>query len=1046
MTTDRLMSRMLLFSGQRKNGKRQCQDSACRPCYRCAAASSQEQEITSRTNTASSRKQRGVDSSRFGAPVNAIPGRYNPASMSSYLSIPSLPQSQPNRVTFADGYNTSASPLDVHAELASPTKRSGRKSLGILKNDDRKKRERGFEDDDGEIAKKTRVEGDEFIDGDEEAEWQDSHPLQNSGSSRGSKRELGEDDDTIRRGRKRVEARDRDRFLVTKTEDRVGALRSISRGKKRDREEAGSSFGGDHGDEQEEEDFEIEEDKARRRKRRNKRRSDANSYRGKKRDRDLDDELEESDDASGRISRQILSKKKGKKASDDEKLSDVSMEDSPSASSRGRKIGETWSTNGVQYKIGPNESATKFVMPIDSVHPDRQANLEVYVEAWLSEEEYREAKAQQILSWQESPKASTEPETPPITAPATPTPARTGKHLLWDSTTSTPSTKPLDNPFETAKASASQQAVASAASSRRIASAARSNSASSKPPTPIPAGLADSTNIRSPRSYKQFSKWEKQDLEAKAMMRMREANRKKEEDNAQKEKEKLASLPAPVVPKITLTPAADNAEAKPPAFSLPGASTAPKPLFNAPATSSPLAAGGDNKADAAKPPASSGSSFSFGKPSPAPAATPTPASAVPSQVNSSTGASAKPSSFSFGPPAGASNNVPNNADKPPPAVGLGFPSTLSPASAPAPATTTAFGSSSVPVLPKFSSSSSKPAEQNKETPSGGASAGGGSLLSRMGGPAPIVQNNAPASLATSSSPFSKPPPSNVLSSSPFGQLLQLQVPFLISLHLRSCAGSTAPASSSTPSSLSGALTPVPTVPPTGQPTSSTFGFATAPKPAEVPSSTPAPPKFSFGAPAPAASTNNDSAPKPPSTHRNNDAPKSSFGGNNALNNAPNNTAPKSAFGFNAWRCYRASTSPFSKPSEGQSSEPTAAPKSAFSFAGSGAKPAGEPQVKSAFSFGSPNTSQPAAPAASSSSETPKSAFSFGTSSTPAGSPAKSAFSFGTAAPMSSASGNSFSFATPAGGQSAFGGASTPSTPNPFAAFAAKPASEPEMPK
>lgn len=56
---------------------------------------------------------------------------------------------------------------------------------------------------------------------------------------------------------------------------------------------------------------------------------------------------------------------------------------------------------------------------MDSVHPDRKANLEVYVEAWLTEDEYREAKAQCILSWQESPtpKGSTEPETPPLTTP-----------------------------------------------------------------------------------------------------------------------------------------------------------------------------------------------------------------------------------------------------------------------------------------------------------------------------------------------------------------------------------------------------------------------------------------------------------------------------------------------------------------------------------------------------------------------------------------------------------------------------------------------------
>ncbi len=43
--------------------------------------------------------------------------------------------------------------------------------------------------------------------------------------------------------------------------------------------------------------------------------------------------------------------------------------------------------------------------------------MEVYVEAWLTEEEYRDAKEHHVLAWQESPKGSTEPETPPATTP-----------------------------------------------------------------------------------------------------------------------------------------------------------------------------------------------------------------------------------------------------------------------------------------------------------------------------------------------------------------------------------------------------------------------------------------------------------------------------------------------------------------------------------------------------------------------------------------------------------------------------------------------------
>jgi hypothetical protein len=45
-----------------------------------------------------------------------------------------------------------------------------------------------------------------------------------------------------------------------------------------------------------------------------------------------------------------------------------------------------------------------FLQPKDSQHPDRDANLQVCIETWLTEEEYQEAKAQHMLAWQdESP-------------------------------------------------------------------------------------------------------------------------------------------------------------------------------------------------------------------------------------------------------------------------------------------------------------------------------------------------------------------------------------------------------------------------------------------------------------------------------------------------------------------------------------------------------------------------------------------------------------------------------------------------------------------
>jgi len=51
---------------------------------------------------------------------------------------------------------------------------------------------------------------------------------------------------------------------------------------------------------------------------------------------------------------------------------------------------------------------------MDSQHPDRQANLEVCIETWLTEEEYREAKENHRLAWQDSSKSPSEPATPVV--------------------------------------------------------------------------------------------------------------------------------------------------------------------------------------------------------------------------------------------------------------------------------------------------------------------------------------------------------------------------------------------------------------------------------------------------------------------------------------------------------------------------------------------------------------------------------------------------------------------------------------------------------
>ena len=230
-----------------------------------------------------------------------------------------------------------------------------------------------LEDDEHEF-KKSRLDGEELIDGDEDAEFYD---IGESAPKRGSKRGFGEEEETEevsetkkfrgKRARKVSQEKTRQSHVVDDNMDiddeeldEVTELRSRA-GKKRDRTEAGSTFGGDDDSAVE---LEPEDDiKARRRRRKrrtvSKRKSEASDTRGKKRDRDSDDERsdQESEDASqGKVSR----KKRGKRGSDRHdkdhaSRSDISMDES-NTSVRGkvRIIGEEWESNGIKYKVGLN--------------------------------------------------------------------------------------------------------------------------------------------------------------------------------------------------------------------------------------------------------------------------------------------------------------------------------------------------------------------------------------------------------------------------------------------------------------------------------------------------------------------------------------------------------------------------------------------------------------------------------------------------------------------------------------------------------------------
>ncbi|KAH7926780.1 hypothetical protein BV22DRAFT_330112 [Leucogyrophana mollusca] len=485
-----------------------------------------------------------------GAAAVAVPDRRSPVKRAP--SGYDQKRADIDPLNFADRYNSSPRVDIVEPVQYSPPRtkaslgRSSRKNLflnGNLPLEDTKKRSWDeASDPEPEPTKKSRVDGGELTDGDENA----GRNNQSSGQarpSRGSKREfVSEDDEDL---------------------DDEGELHTIPRGKKRDRAEAGSTFGGD------DEDDAAESEKAsRRRKRRTvpKRKSEAHS-RSKKRDReagspDSDGEGGGGSDGSPRKGRSSR-KKRDKKAMSEESHSDVSMDGSHVSKDplcKGRKIGEEWEAGGVQYKVGSNgehlrltlvkKARNKYPMPKDSQHPDRSANMEIYVETWMTEEQYKAAEERQELVWQDTPRPSAEPQTP-SDVPDSPT--KTGKTLLWDLTKDSPapnrrfrqsiatSAGLRINPFQQSQA---------APSGRRVAS---SNIGS-------PAVFANTAGSPTRRV---FSKWEKQDLEAEAMARMRAKmqEQKKAGSPLGKTSELAASATAPelgakppTVPIITLTP------------------------------------------------------------------------------------------------------------------------------------------------------------------------------------------------------------------------------------------------------------------------------------------------------------------------------------------------------------------------------------------------------------------------------------------------------------------------------------------------------------
>ncbi|KAF9006704.1 hypothetical protein BDQ17DRAFT_1352230 [Cyathus striatus] len=798
----------------------------------------------------------------------------------------------------SDRYNlgTSGAPnapltYETSPKKSGPARRFSRKNLDVNGDVDVKKRGLDEQEECEDVehdSKKTKVEGDELIDGDEDAEWEDERngyvPI------RGSKRGLGEEDESDfiqsecsrdKRARKVSLEKTPQTFMydydgmdvdADEAGDEVPDLQASSnRGKKRDRAEAGSTFGGDDEESAPEHDEEDAKSRRRRRKRRtvSKRKSDAASNaRGKKRDRDVEDSGSDMEN-EGEIALRSSRKKRGKRGSlaasrlDEETRSD--NESLASSKSRGRRIGDEWESNGIKWKIGPNgqrlrqalvkKARQKFVMPKDSQHPDREANLEVFVETWLTEEEYEDAKSQHLLAWQDSPKASTEPEALTVDTVAT------GKNLLWNSTTGTPAGSPIGlSPAQTGPIGipTGRQLMtrdfSGLLASKRIAAA-----------TGTPRGnLNDSTN-GSPR-------WEKQELEARAMNKIQEKMRAQKEqlereralkerlekEKAEKERKDREAATEAKPPAITITPVAKpspfsfgkTANAEP--HKTPSTAAASKPsLFNAPLGSIPFAAPSESTVKPVEKPAVP----SFGFPSSTPSASSTASTSAmpnffskpPAPVQSATASA--PAASPFGQPSAASTS--NDTKKSTFPFGNSA-STTTPATAP---------TSNLNTKPVFSFSA---ATQPADNAPGSTALSGHSLLARIGAPNPsnisAEQSKAAPVAQQSQSSFSFSKPDAAKSSSPFGAPSSTTLP-------QSGSSTTAPPASGPPagtttaaptpsSSLNGALGGGITG------TSGSSAFKPTPSSAEAnkdsSSSTPAPLKFSFAAPSSSTATATES--------------------------------------------------------------------------------------------------------------------------------------------------------------------------------------------
>ncbi|KAH9918176.1 uncharacterized protein BXZ73DRAFT_80643 [Epithele typhae] len=854
------------------------------------------------------------------------------------------------------------SQVDDSAAIGNSTARSSR-PIGVrFRSDSQPSNGKHALEDDADSdyetsAKKSRIEREEPASGDD-VEWQGSQPDMDvdeaQPAQRGAKRVASshEDDSSPRTERRDKRARKtsvdnsgRSADEGMNEDEDEELLENATRGKKRDRAEADSAFGGD--------DSLVEDDDKpqRRRRRRTVPSTEPSSNRGQKRSRGVES-VESDGSGSERPARRGGPKKRGKRSQTGAHSNDPLC--------KGRRIGEEWESHGILFKVGPNgqrlrqalvkKSKSRFSMPSDSQHPDRRANVEIYVETWLTDEEYKTSKERHELDISPTP--------PEIQTPVDhlESPSIAGKNLLWSSTASRDGTS--KRPFRQSLTGNVDPKPSPTISVRRV------SAVYDAPESPA----TESPQIQKTKSY---TKWEKQELEAAAMLRIRE--RLQAAKNASVPTP--TSMPAPS-PFIGTTPSTGTPSTTKTSESAPATTSNPF-AFGIPTSSKPAGA------EPSKPPTSSvdfakapANPFAAPLKAPGPAAT---SSAPTPSVPQSSGA--VPSFFSKpAAPTPAASAAP--AALPPVNPFAPKSTEAKPADPPKPASSTApTGTTSKPTSQSpFGAPNASAADGQKP---------GTSLLSRLGMGPPPAQPSVPSVPASSTFPFGKPAASAPAVSTPAAPEVKPTT--------TTPAGAPAPTlkfnfgapKQSTPAPAPAVAAAAPAPPAASTATPSFFGpVGGAPK-QEVPglnifgaaknADSAAAQKSPFGGFGSSAATPNPFG-----------APTSTAAGTNGSTKPAE--APKSVFGGSATTNTGATSSPFggaSSPSPfGVTAAPTASPFGATSSStaspfGAATKPTsvfGSTTQPSAFGAGATTTSPFGAP--SKPTETPKSSLFGAATSTP----------------------------------------------------------------